>query len=311
LSFSTAASFTVPSVGNTVEIFTDAPVVAGVLPTTAGSIISEIYERFRVGKGGGVYEVTNLYSASLTSAYTQPAGGGSVGVAVDATTNFSVGDFTYVMTTGGTMAGVYNITAKTVNAITMSLQSGATPFLAGVTTGNSVNGTVYNARRFVSKLTKEEGVPVGKTVATGVTVSRYFNAGDYPFKASTTVDFTQPATTVTVTVDDNRWMIPGLNIHIGGSAPGSEGGIYTVTSKTGFDKMLLTLQTNGGIITGATVPSGSIIRPSLFQGQQMTIKALGTTRLAAPPGSTIAAFNTTGANVPFTSRIIVTGYFTS
>lgn len=302
---SLGAAFTQPAVGSSVDARLAAPGAYAV-----GTWAFPLGTTVRVMRGG-VYEVAGFTTTTTTANFTQPAVNSSVVIPVASSTGFAIGDFLFVSTTTVPGAGVYEITATTATSITATLRNVGSSFLPGVASASTVasGSTVTHGQKVSLTLLRDSQLDAGQSVATGNSVFAYSDA-----RATTTASYVQPTSgsTVIVTVDDNRTFVVGTTVWLSFS-PTSSAGLYTVTSKTGLDRMTLTLSTVIDYAVGSTVPAGAEVHVRRQAGQVLPLRGFGTSRLAVEPGCPIAGYvsvsgNATSADV---AAIFLRGYFVS
>lgn len=302
---SVGVAFAQPAVGSTVSVKLATPGVYAL--GTWGFPLGTTLRILR----GGVYQVAGFTTTTTTANFTQPAVNSSVVVQVSSSTGFAVGDFFFVSTSTVAGAGAYEVTATTATSITATLRNIGSSFLPGVASASTVasGSTVTHAQTFTLSLLRDSQLDAGQSVAVGNSVFGYSDA-----RATTTASFVQPTSgsTVVVTVDDNRTFVVGTTVWLTFS-PTSSVALYSVTSKTGLDRMTLTLSTVIDYAVGVTVPAGATVHVRRQAGQVLPLRGTGTTRLAVDPGSAIAGYvsvagNATSADV---SAIFLRGYFAS
>lgn len=302
---SLGAAFTQPAVGASVTARLATPGVYAL--GTWGFPLGTILRVMR----GGVYEVTGFTTTTTTANFTQPAVNASVTINVSSSTGFAIGDFIFVSTTTVAGAGAYEITATTATSITATLRNIGSSFLPGVASAATVasGSTVTHGQKFELTLRRDSQLDTGQSVATGNSVFAYSDA-----RAVTVASYVQPTSglTVVVTVDDNRTFVVGTTVWVSFS-PTSSAGLYSVTSKTGLDRLTLTLSTVIDYASGSTVPSGATIHVRRQAGQVLPLRGFGTTRLAVEPGCAVAGYvsvsgNATSADI---AAIFLRGYYVS
>jgi hypothetical protein len=302
---SLGAAFVQPAVGSSVSVRLATPGVYAL--GTWGFPLGTVLQVVR----GGVYSVAGFTTTTTTANYTQPAVGSSVTINVASSTGFAVNDYLWVSTPTVSGAGVYVVTATTATSITCTLNNVGSSFLPGVasTTVIASGATVTHGQTFSLTLLRDSRLAVGQSVATGNSVFSWREG-----KATTTATFVQPTigTTVLVTVADNRDLVVGttvwLNVGFGSSA-----GIYSVTSKTGLNQVLLSFTTAIDYASGATVPVGAVMHVRRQGGQVLPLRTTGTTRLSVDPGAPIAAYVSVAGD-PISCGLVaihVRGYFVS
>lgn len=302
---SLGATFTQPAVGATatVTLATPAVYVNGTWAYPNGTII-------RINRGG-VYEVTSQITTTTTANYTQPAVSGSVVISVSSTTDFAVGEYIWVSSGSTLGAGVYSITAKTATSLTCTLVTLGSSFLPGIASASVVasGATVTHATKMIVTLLRDQQAGTGQTLASGNSVW-HNNDG----KATTTAAFTQPVSgsSVTVTMNDNRRFVVGTTVWVNVGFDNSAG-LYTIASKTGLDRMSLTLSTAINYATGSSVPSGSFIHVRRQSGQVLPLRGTGTTRITVDAGYAVAMYVSVSSNATSAAVVAVhvRGYYTS
>lgn len=302
---SLGATFTQPAIGAivTARLATPGVYSLGTWGFPLGSIVRVLRS--------GVFEVSGFHSTTTTANFTQPAVNASVTIQVSSSTGFSIGDFLFVSTTTVAGAGAYEITATTATSITATLRNVGSSFLPGVASAATVasGSTVTHGQKLDLTLLRDSATDAGQTIATANSVFRYSDA-----RATTVASYVQPTSgsTVVVTVDDNRDFVVGTTVWVSFS-PTSSAGLYSVTSKTGFDRLTLTLSTVIDYAVGSTVPAGATIHVRRQAGQDLPLRTFGTSRLAVEPGAVVGVYvsvagNATAADV---AAIFLRGFFVS
>lgn len=302
---SLGATFVQPAVGSavTVRLATPGAYSLGTWGFPLGSTVRVLRS--------GVFEVSGFTTTTTTASFTQPAVNASVTIQVASSTGFAVGNFFFVSTTTVAGAGAYEVTSTTATSITATLRNVGSSFLPGVASASTVasGSTVTHGQALGLTLLRDSATDAGQTIATANSVFRYSDA-----RATTVASYVQPTSgsTVVVTVDDNRDFVVGTTVWISFSSA-SSAGLYSVTSKTGLDRLTLTLSTVIDYAVGSTVPTGATVHVRRQAGQVLPLRGFGTTRLSVEPGSPIAAYisvsgNATAADV---SAIFLRGFFVS
>lgn len=302
---SLGATFVQPAVGAAVTVRLATPGVysLGTWGFPLGSTVRIIRS--------GVFSVSGFTTTTTTANYTQPAVGASVTIAVSSSTGFAIGDYFFVSTPTVAGAGAYVVTGTTATSITATLNNVGSSFLPGVASASIVSSgaTVTHGQALTVTLQRDAQTDAGQTIATAGSVFRYSDA-----RATTVASYVQPTsgTNVVVTVDDNRDFVVGTTLWVTFS-PTSSAGLYSVASKTGLDRLTLTLSTVINYAVGSTVPSGATIHVRRSAGQVLPLRGFGTTRLAVEPGCIVAVYvsvagNATAADI---SAIFLRGFFVS
>jgi hypothetical protein len=279
-----------------------------------GTIGLDVNDRMFVTRGNTVYRVTSRVTTTLAANFTQPAQGASVaGVSLSSATGFAVNDNIYIESSGD-LAGCYLITALSGTTATLSLLStGQSQYAYTVGTGGTVSSgsTVVHASKI--NVTAPSDTPGGSTV--GITSSntscpRYAPVGKVQRSTTLTASFSQPAAagSVTVSVEDNRHFALTNLVYIGDYTNMSgESGTYTVTAKTGYKSLTLTLSTSGGASVGATIPSGTRLTCIPPTARTLSYAVQPT---AVAPGATVAVYADVG--IPYdVAKVFVRGFFTA
>lgn len=304
---STGTAFTQPAVGASVTVTLAAPAVY-----SAGTWLFPLDSIVRILRSGR-YRVSGFTTTTTTANLTQPAVGSSVTINVASTTDFAVGDFIWISTATVPGAGAYNITAKTATSLTATLNNIGSSFLPGVAAAATIasGSTVTHAQKLTVTLVDDDQANAGTSLASGRAVLPY---SDGP--VTTTASFTQPTaggTSATVTVTDNRQFVVGTSAWLTPNASTGQAGFYSITGKTGLDRLQLQLTTAGDYATGATVPSGLRVNVRRQSTAPLALRTFGTSRRGVEPGATLAAYvsvsgNATTANL---AQAFVRGYFIS
>jgi len=302
---SLGAAFTQPAIGSTVVATLAAPGAYSL--GTWGFPINTVLQVLR----GGVYSVSALQTTTTTANYTQPAVGSSVTINVTSSTGFAVNDYIFVSTAAVAGAGAYQITATTATSITARLDNIGSSFLPGVASASVVasGATVTHAQKMTLTLLRDSRLATGQSVATGNSVFSYREG-----KTTTTATFVQPTsgTTVLVTVADNTDFVVGTTVWVNVGF-GSSAGIYSITSKTGLDKILLNLTTVIDYAVASTVPIGATLHVRRQAGQVLPLRTSGTSRLSVDPGAPIAAYVSVAGDPTACGLVAIQlrGYFVS
>lgn len=302
---SLAATFVQPAINSSVLVTLATPAIY-----SAGTWCYPVGTTIRIWRAG-VYTVSSLITTTTTANYTQPATSGSVVISVASTTAFAIGDYIWVSSGTTAGAGCYSITAKTATTLTCTLVTLSSSFLQGITNPTVIpsGATVTHASQMNVTLTRDPQASAGQTIATGNSVISY-----NPGASTTTASYVQPAigSGVLVSVSDNTPFVVGTSVWLS-SGYNTNAGLYSVASKTGLDKMTLTLSSIDTYAVGATVPSNMVINPYRQSGQVLPVRTFGTSRLSVDPGSPIGAYvsvagNPTSAGI---TAIYVRGFYAS
>jgi hypothetical protein len=294
---STGATFTQPALNGSVTVSLAAPAVYSI-----GTWAYPVGTTVRIMRSG-VYTVDSLHTTTTTANYTQPAVGSTVVVNVTSSTGFAVGEWVWVSNGTTLGAGAYEITATTATSLTLRLNNIGSSFLPGIASASVVasGATVTHAQKLNLVLVRDSSASSGQTIASGTTVFRYLEP-----KATTAASYVQPTsgTNVTLTVDDNRGFIVGTTVWVNVGFDNSAG-IYSVASKTGLDRITLTLTTAINYAVGSTVPSGAVLHVRRQAGQVLPLRTFGTTRLSVDPGSPIGVYVSVSSNATAASVVAV------
>lgn len=302
---SLGATFVQPAVGSSVTVTLATPAVysLGTWGFPVGSTVRVLRS--------GVYTVAGLTTTTTSATYTQPAVNGSVVISVASSTGFSVGDFFFVSSGSTAGAGAYQITATTATSLTATLRNLGSSFLPGIASASTVpsGATVTHAQKLSLTLTRDAETAAGQTITSGNSVFGYLDA-----LSTTTASFVQPTSgsTVTVTVASNVGFVVGTTVWCNVGF-GSSAGAYSVTSKTGFDRLTLTLSTVIDYAVGSTVPSGATLHVRRQSGQVLPLRGTGTSRLSVDPGCPVGVYVSVASNATTAAvvAIYLRGFFVS
>jgi len=302
---SLGAAFTQPATGATVGLRLATPGVYAL-----GTWSFPVDTVLRVLRGG-VYRVASLRTTTTTANFTQPAVGSSVTMQVASSTGFAAGDYLFVSTATVPGAGVYVVTSTTATSITATLNNVGSSFLPGVASASVVasGSTVTHGQVMTVELLRDGLPATGQSVATGNTVFSYREG-----KTTTTATFVQPTSgsTVVVTVADNRDFVVGTTVWVSVGF-NNAAGLYSISSKTGLDRITLQLSTVINYAVGSTVPAGATLHVRRQAGQVLPLRTFGTSRLAIDPSSPLAAYVSVAGNPTSAGVVAITarGFFVS